>query len=217
MSAPWTIDDWNKIIAGVNGVVSGCNNGSNPSPLQPVTAPHIWTVKDVQAVRDALSGACSNASFSAPLTVWSQAIIDELNAMLGGNCQCKNQPQPSPTPSPSPPPDSAYWYIVACQCNGTETSFAMWGEWPSMCVPLCTEGCAGSFAYNKFTALGRYTADLIPGMLALFNDNVTDPCGTPLTPYHAVNAVTWEAWIKSPGTNNRFPAMANFYGSCACG
>ena len=85
----WTIDDWNKIIAGVNGVVSGCNNGSNPSPLQPVTAPHIWTVKDVQAVRDALSGACSNASFSAPLTVWSQAIIDELNAMLGGNCQCE--------------------------------------------------------------------------------------------------------------------------------
>ncbi|CAK9072284.1 SPFH domain-containing protein [Durusdinium trenchii] len=67
---------------------SGCE-AVGTLPL--VTAPHVWSVSDVEAIRAKLTDICADNSFEAPLTIWSQAIIDEIEAAIAnGWCNCED-------------------------------------------------------------------------------------------------------------------------------
>ena len=106
--------DWNDIIDRANGLINTCNN-TEVTPLNHVSENHIWTRADIEAVRSKLTELCSNASFSAPLIKWTQAIISELNAATE-NCECKESNckecewnnQPFNPYTPATPPDYTF-------------------------------------------------------------------------------------------------------------
>jgi len=87
MGIVYTRIAWNSIIDQINDKIKSC--GSSITPLVEVDPDHVWTTDDVTPVRDTLTKLCasSNPVFIAPLTIWAQAIIDEINKAIA-NCQC---------------------------------------------------------------------------------------------------------------------------------
>jgi hypothetical protein len=81
--AAFKLSDWNDILRRINTLSANPPEGySELAPLALVTDPHQWSVADITTVRTRLQAICSTNSFSAPLTLWSQAIIDEINAAI---------------------------------------------------------------------------------------------------------------------------------------
>ena len=77
---PWKRTDWNDIIDRVNDLCTNPDSGcTGIHPLDDVEADHIWSVDDVQQVRDKLTEICSDNQFNADLRLWKQDIIDEIN------------------------------------------------------------------------------------------------------------------------------------------
>jgi hypothetical protein len=82
--AAFKLSDWNDILTQINTVSASPPEGySALAPLPLVADPHRWSVADITAVRARLQAICSTNGFSAPLTLWSQAILDEINAAIG--------------------------------------------------------------------------------------------------------------------------------------
>ncbi len=74
---------WNAILDKVNGMIC---SGSN---FKHVVDPHVWSLKDVQAVQNVLTGTCSTNKFTTPVGppyLWKQKIIDEINAAVAAGC-----------------------------------------------------------------------------------------------------------------------------------
>lgn len=85
LSRPFSIDDWNNLLNDVNDKLQNPPEGDDCEPIDPidnVTDPHIWSVNDVQTVRDKLIETCPDISFSEALEIWRPAIIDEIEAAL---------------------------------------------------------------------------------------------------------------------------------------
>ncbi len=77
--------DWNLLIQQVNAQAVACGYSE---PLEEVTEGHIWSVEDVTQMRNALLEICANGpEFNEPLTIWSQALVDELQSAIV-NCGC---------------------------------------------------------------------------------------------------------------------------------
>jgi hypothetical protein len=89
---PYTIDDWNELLRVVNVKLQDPPSGESCQPvdtIEEVSDPHIWSVDDVQAVRDKLIETCDDISFSEPLEIWRQEIIDEILLAIDQTwCDC---------------------------------------------------------------------------------------------------------------------------------
>ena len=84
---PWKRTDWNDIIDRVNDLCTNPDSGcTGIDPLDDVEADHIWSVDDVQQVRDKLTEICSDNQFNADLRLWKQDIIDEINDAISRGC-----------------------------------------------------------------------------------------------------------------------------------
>ena len=86
LSKPYSISDWNNLIRDVNDKLENPPpSGEDCEPIDPieeVTDPHIWSVEDVEEVRDKLIETCPDISFSEPLEIWKPEIIDEIETAL---------------------------------------------------------------------------------------------------------------------------------------
>ena len=76
------LSEWNDIVKAVNAKLAECGG----TALAEAGPNHIWAVADLLAVRNALTAQCES-TFSVPLTKWSQALLDEINAAVE-NCEC---------------------------------------------------------------------------------------------------------------------------------
>ena len=90
MASPWKRQDWNDIIDAVNALAQNPDSGCTAvDPLEEVGPDHIWTIGDVQAVRDKLTEICDENTFPEELKLWKQSVIDEINtAINNGWCNC---------------------------------------------------------------------------------------------------------------------------------
>ena len=86
----FTLVQWNAIIDKINIGLANCQNPGASGPSLPhVTAPHVWTLKDVTNAQNALKGSCSPApTFITPVApyVWMQKILDELTNAAKACC-----------------------------------------------------------------------------------------------------------------------------------
>ncbi len=87
---PYSIDNWNLLIRDVNDILTNPDEGCEPlDPLEEVEDPHLWAVKDINEVRDALKETCPDISFGEELVLWNEEIIDEIeNQMEEAWCDC---------------------------------------------------------------------------------------------------------------------------------
>lgn len=87
---PFSIENWNKLIRDINKHFAAPPVGC-PSiePLEEVNDPHIWSVEDVEKVRDKLKEACPDHTFDEELKVWKTDIIDEIEEKIGQWCGCE--------------------------------------------------------------------------------------------------------------------------------
>jgi len=93
LSRPYSISDWNGLLQAVNDKLQNPPEGDEAcepiDPIDEVSDPHIWSVGDVQAVRNKLIATCPDISFSEELDMWKPAIIDEIATALGEVwCDC---------------------------------------------------------------------------------------------------------------------------------
>jgi len=85
---PFTLEQWNTVIDAVNDLlVDSC---ADIEPLEEVEDPTIWSVDDVEMVRDKLLEICPDNEFSEPLDLWTQGILDEIEVAVAlGCCGCE--------------------------------------------------------------------------------------------------------------------------------
>lgn len=90
----WKLSDWTNIIDTINDRIDEINEQLDTSEepielLEEITSPHIWSVDDVQAVRDKLKEICHKApdEWDEPLTIWTQALIDEIQDVIDDCCE----------------------------------------------------------------------------------------------------------------------------------
>jgi len=93
LSRPYSIDDWNNLLNDVNDKLQNPPEGDEAcepiDPVDEVTDPYIWSVDDVEVVRNKLIETCPDISFSEPLEIWTPEIIDEIETALGEVwCDC---------------------------------------------------------------------------------------------------------------------------------
>ena len=130
-----TLVQWNAIIDKINIGLANCQNPGASGPSLPhVTAPHVWTLKDVTNAQNALKGSCSPApTFITPVApyVWMQKILDELTNAAKACCSGPTGPTGPTGPKP------VYWYVVLCDCYGGLT----WTDtYCAACVPFTGTG-----------------------------------------------------------------------------
>jgi len=91
MSQVWTRDDWNSLIDRINSLCSNPPTGCTAVGTLPDVGPnHIWTKTDIQSVQNKLTAICSNNTFTEPLKLWKQSVINAINTALDiGWCNCK--------------------------------------------------------------------------------------------------------------------------------
>lgn len=87
---PYTREQWNDVIRRVNELAenppSGC---SGLSALAEVGTLHRWAKSDIRAVRDKLIEVCGDNVFNEELRLWSQPVLDEIEAAIAaGWCDC---------------------------------------------------------------------------------------------------------------------------------
>lgn len=127
---PFKRSDWNEIIQRVNDVITAPPADTDCDPLPPldeVDPNHIWSKDDITEVRDALMATCPSISFNAELRLWSQDVLDEIDAAIDQAwCDCEDDcdedairgPDERMTLLNNGPP------TVAWNCDGTfETPF----------------------------------------------------------------------------------------------
>lgn len=90
MSQPYSIEDWNSLIRAVNGELENPPEGCDPiDPIEEVSDPHLWSVGDIDVVRNKLIQTCPDINFSEPTEMWKPGIIDEIeNALDQTWCDC---------------------------------------------------------------------------------------------------------------------------------
>lgn len=87
---PFSRENWNKLIQDINDFVAAPPSGCpSVEPLEEVDPEHIWTVKDVEDVRDKLKEACPDHTFDEELEIWKTSIIDEIEEKIGQWCGCE--------------------------------------------------------------------------------------------------------------------------------
>lgn len=91
MANKYTRSSWNCLLTQINNLNDqawGLCTPFQPS-LPLVGEKHRWSVSDVVAARNRLQQICKDNVFTAPLTRWSNAILDELDtAINSGWCDC---------------------------------------------------------------------------------------------------------------------------------
>lgn len=90
-SGPFKIDQWNTLISDINDKLENPPDGCSPlPPIDEVSAPHIWSVADVEEVRDKMIETCPDISFSAETEIWHYEIIDEIESQIDDMwCDCE--------------------------------------------------------------------------------------------------------------------------------
>jgi hypothetical protein len=100
MAGAWKRTDWNDIISRVNSLAANppADTDCEPvPPLSPVGPNHVWTKTDISQVRDKLREICSDTTWSAELRLWTQELVDELNAAIdAGWCNCEPEEECRP-------------------------------------------------------------------------------------------------------------------------
>jgi len=97
---PFSIENWNSLVRDVNNILEnppGDGPGCDPiEPLKEVEDPHIWTVEDIEEMREKLLLTCDNLSFSEKLEIWKSKIIDEIEKQMEDAwCDCEvEKPEP---------------------------------------------------------------------------------------------------------------------------
>jgi hypothetical protein len=98
LSRPYTIGDWNSLIQAVNAKLQNPPEDTDCEPIAPideVSDPHIWSVGDIEVVRNKLIETCADISFSEPLELWQPGMIDEIENALGETwCDCEDECDP---------------------------------------------------------------------------------------------------------------------------
>lgn len=93
LSKPYFIDadGWNELLEDVNEILENPDPGCEPiEPIELVTDPHLWSVEDVEEVRNKLIETCPDISFVEDLVIWHPEIIDEIEAeMEKAWCDCE--------------------------------------------------------------------------------------------------------------------------------
>ena len=91
MAIKYTKSSWNYLLTRINNLNNQAPGICTPfqPPLPLVGEKHRWSVSDIVAARSRLQQICKDNTFTAPLTRWSNAILDELNAAINhGWCDC---------------------------------------------------------------------------------------------------------------------------------
>ncbi len=93
LSQPYSIGDWNSLIRAVNDKLQNPPGGDGTcqpiDSIEEVTDPHIWSVSDVEEVRNKLIETCPDIIFSEPLEIRKPGIIDEIETALDETwCDC---------------------------------------------------------------------------------------------------------------------------------
>ena len=88
---PLQITQWNTLIRDVNEKLENPPGGCGTSTtLDEVTAPHVWSVTDVEDVRTAMEETCPTITFETELKVWKTEIIDEIADQIEDMwCECE--------------------------------------------------------------------------------------------------------------------------------
>lgn len=96
MDKPYSIANWNKLIGDVNEILEDPPSGSDCEPIEPIEEvedPHLWSVEDVEEMRDKLKETCPDISFSEELVLWHPEIIDEIEEQMEEAwCDCEEEP-----------------------------------------------------------------------------------------------------------------------------
>lgn len=87
----WRLEDWNAIIRKVNTLAENPDDGCDPLGTIPeVEDPHLWSVQDIEEVRNRLMEICGDNDFSTQTVKWKQDIVDEIEAAIeAGWCDCE--------------------------------------------------------------------------------------------------------------------------------
>lgn len=93
---PYSIKNWNDLIEDVNEILENPPYESVDcppvDPIELVEDPHIWTVQDVEEMRDKLKETCPDIEFEEELEVWKKDIIDEIvEEMDKAWCDCEGE------------------------------------------------------------------------------------------------------------------------------
>ncbi len=85
--------DWNDIITQVNALLAECDG----DPLEEVDECHRWAKSDIEDVHTALVEVCEDNSFEDVPDLWSQAMIDEIQAAIDEGACCEGGSGACPT------------------------------------------------------------------------------------------------------------------------
>ena len=89
---PYKIADWNRLVKAVNEILEDPPEDSECEPVDPleeVSDPHRWSVKDIKAMQDALIETCPSLEFTEDLIKWTLSIIDDIEeGMDKAWCEC---------------------------------------------------------------------------------------------------------------------------------
>jgi len=87
---PFSRENWNKLIRDLNeNLEDAPGSCPNIEPLEEVDPDHIWTVGDVEAVRDKIMEMCDENEFNEDLSKpWREAVIDEIENQMDHWCGC---------------------------------------------------------------------------------------------------------------------------------
>jgi len=85
------LTDWNGLVTAINTLATNPPPGCSAQTAIPLaTAPHRWSVTDIQTVQTTLKAMCNTVVFASPINpLWKQSTIDEINtALAAGWCSC---------------------------------------------------------------------------------------------------------------------------------
>ena len=95
LNRPYSIDDWNGLIRAVNNILQNPPTKTDCDPIasiDEVSDPHLWSVSDIEGVRNKLIQTCPDISFSEPMELWTPGMIDEIASALGQTwCDCEEE------------------------------------------------------------------------------------------------------------------------------
>lgn len=96
--APFSLDNWNLLIADVNNILQNPPEDSNCEPIDTIEAagdPHLWSVDDIEEVRNKLKETCPDIRFQEDLQIWRPEIVDEIEAQMENAwCDCEGEANP---------------------------------------------------------------------------------------------------------------------------
>jgi hypothetical protein len=153
---PFSLKNWGDLIRDLNeelteNAPSGCDG---IEPLEEPEEPHIWSMKDVEDVREKIEQMCAENTFEEDLTKpWREEIIDEIEDQMHNWCDCTDSPLLLHTAYPV---IGSCWGDVDAPSNFMDLDAMIDG------MQVCSPGYSGGWGVQRRTYdEGSYTGHVL--------------------------------------------------------